>query len=77
MGWYGMASVDVLDFFPKTHIKRLQLGNMLSIYTEAVKNTQHIQNGLWYQVMDKKDSFGNYPEASASCMFVYTLAKGF
>ncbi|RZJ81294.1 MAG: glycosyl hydrolase family 88, partial [Chryseobacterium sp.] len=30
----------------------------------------------WYQVLDKAREKGNYPEASASCMFVYTIAKG-
>jgi unsaturated rhamnogalacturonyl hydrolase len=34
------------------------------------------QTGLWYQVLDKGGKKGNYLEASASCMFVYTLAKG-
>jgi unsaturated rhamnogalacturonyl hydrolase len=31
---------------------------------------------LWYQVLDCRTSPGNYLEASASCMFVYALAKG-
>ncbi len=32
--------------------------------------------GLWYQVLDKPTAPGNYLESSASCMFVYALAKG-
>jgi len=31
--------------------------------------------GLWYQVLDKAAVKGNYFESSASCMFVYSLAK--
>lgn len=76
MGWYGMALVDVLDYFPKTHAKRQQLEDILVRFAEAIKNVQHQKNGLWYQVLDQKERTGNYPEASASCMFVYTLAKG-
>ena len=29
----------------------------------------------WYQVTDRPDAPGNYPEASGSAMFVYMLAK--
>jgi unsaturated rhamnogalacturonyl hydrolase len=32
--------------------------------------------GLWYQVVDQGPRQGNYLEATASAMFVYTLAKG-
>jgi unsaturated rhamnogalacturonyl hydrolase len=32
--------------------------------------------GLWFQVLDKGGVQGNYLESSASCMFVYALAKG-
>lgn len=76
MGWYGMALVDVLDNFPKEHPKRQELLGVLKRFAEAVKNVQNKNNGLWYQVLDKATEKGSYPEASASCMFVYTLAKG-
>ena len=42
----------------------------------AVVRYQDKQTGLWWQVMDKGGKPGNYTEASASCMFVYALAKG-
>ncbi|SER50310.1 glycoside hydrolase family 88/105 protein [Pedobacter rhizosphaerae] len=76
MGWYGMALVDVLDYFPKNHAKRRQLEDILVRYAAAIEKVQNPQNSLWYQVLDQADRKGNYPEASASCMFVYTLAKG-
>jgi len=75
MGWYGMALVDVLDFFPKNHPKRAELIAILNRYVAAIRKVQQPGNGLWYQVLDKSDEKGNYPEASASCMFVYTMAK--
>ena len=42
----------------------------------AVAKYQDQQSGLWYQVVDKAGSKGNYFESSAAAMFVYALAKG-
>ncbi|WPV02047.1 glycoside hydrolase family 88 protein [Mucilaginibacter sp. cycad4] len=75
MGWYGMALVDVLDHFPAQHPKRAELLAILNRFAAAVVKYQDENSGLWYQVLDKSDAKGNYPEASASCMFVYTMAK--
>jgi unsaturated rhamnogalacturonyl hydrolase len=76
MGWYGMALVDVLDYFPKDHPKRKLLVEILQRFAIAIKNYQDPASGVWYQVMDKGTLKGNYLEASASSMFAYTLAKG-
>jgi unsaturated rhamnogalacturonyl hydrolase len=76
MGWYAMALVDTLDYFPKDHPKRGELIGILNRLAAAIKKYQSPQSGLWYQVLDKPNSRGNYVEASASCMFVYALAKG-
>jgi len=74
-GWYAMALVDVLDEFPKNNPNREKLEAILHRFAEAIKKYQDPQTGLWYQVLDKAGAAGNYPEASASCMFVYALAK--
>lgn len=76
MGWYGMALVDVLDQLPAKHPKRAEILAILKRYAEAVTKVQDEPTGLWYQVLDKGKEKGNYVEASASCMFVYTLGKG-
>lgn len=75
MGWYGMALVDVLDHFPTQHPKRAELLAILNRLATAIIKYQDKKSGLWYQVLDKSTAKGNYPEASASCMFVYTMAK--
>ncbi|KMQ68603.1 glycosyl hydrolase family 88 [Chryseobacterium sp. FH2] len=75
MGWYGMAMVDVLDFLPKDHPGRAKLISYLKSYTDAVIKVQDKENGLWYQVLDKAGEKGNYTEATASSMFVYTIIK--
>lgn len=76
MGWYGMALVDVLDQMPNNYPKRAELQVILNRFATAVAKYQDKQTGLWYQVLDKGTEKGNYLEASASCMFVYALAKG-
>jgi unsaturated rhamnogalacturonyl hydrolase len=76
MGWYGMALVDTLDYFPKAHPKRAELIAILRRLATAVAKYQDQKSGLWYQVVDKPEGKGNYFESSAAAMFVYALAKG-
>lgn len=76
MGWYEMALVDVLDWMPKDRPERAELIRALQRTAAAVVKAQDKDSGLWWQVMDQPGRKGNYFEASASCMFVYALAKG-
>jgi unsaturated rhamnogalacturonyl hydrolase len=76
MGWYAMALVDTLDYFPKKHPQRAELIAILNRVARAVAKYQEPRSGLWYQVLDKGGAKGNYLESSAACMFVYALAKG-
>ncbi|WP_288460134.1 glycoside hydrolase family 88 protein [uncultured Chryseobacterium sp.] len=75
MGWYGMAMVDVLDYLPKDHPGRARLISYIKSYTDAIIKVQDKNNGLWYQVLNKAGEKGNYTEATASSMFVYTIIK--
>jgi len=76
MGWYAMALVDTLDYFPREHPQRTELIAILNRLAKAVASYQDPKSGLWYQVVDKGSEKGNYLEASGSSMFVYALAKG-
>jgi len=76
MGWYAMALVDVLDFLPADHPGRPEIIAILKRLADAVVKVQDPATGVWYQVLDKGGQPGNYLESSASCMFVYSLAKG-
>ncbi|SEA38284.1 unsaturated rhamnogalacturonyl hydrolase [Arachidicoccus rhizosphaerae] len=76
MGWYGMALVDALDYFPENQPYKDSLVQILNRYATAVVKVQDRTSHVWWQVLDKAGDAGNYQEASASCMFVYTLAKG-
>ena len=76
IGWYGMALVDVLDYFPKDHPARPEIIATLRKLCDGVVKHQDADSGLWWQVVDKGGQPGNYLEATASSMFVYTMAKG-
>lgn len=75
IGWYAMALVDVLDYFPQNHPKRTALIGYLQRLAPVLTKYQDKNSGLWYQIVDQGSREGNYFEASASCMFVYSLAK--
>ena len=76
MGWYGMGLVDALEYFPETHPQRKALINILNRFAEAITKVQDEKTGLWWDVLNFPNRKGNYPEASASNMFIYALAKG-
>ena len=76
IGWYAMALVDVLDYFPTNHPARPQIIATFQKLCAGVVKYQDPQTGLWWQVMDQGARKGNYLEATASSMFVYALAKG-
>jgi unsaturated rhamnogalacturonyl hydrolase len=75
MGWYMMALVDVLDFIPKTHPRRIELINILNRLSTALVKFQDPKAGVWWQVTDKPHKEKNYLESSGTAMFVFTLAK--
>ena len=76
LGWFVMAIVDTLDYFPSDHPRRVGLVATLAQTCDAIVRVQDRASGVWYQVLDQGTRSGNYLEASASCMFAYALAKG-
>ncbi len=75
VGWYAMALVDILDYLPAYYPDRPKVIAILQRLVEAIAKVQDPTHGTWYQVLDKGIREGNYRESSASCMFVYALAK--
>jgi unsaturated rhamnogalacturonyl hydrolase len=75
-GWYIMALVDTLPYYPKGNPGRAKLLAILSRTADGIIRHQDRKSGLWYQVLDKPNEKGNYLESSASGMFIYALAKG-
>jgi unsaturated rhamnogalacturonyl hydrolase len=76
IGWYAVALVEVLDYFPQHDAGRAALIKNIQRIAPVLARYQDKQSGLWYQIVDQGPRQGNYFEASASCMFVYALAKG-
>lgn len=75
MGWYAVALVDVLDYFPQEHPGKEKLLQILNRTLTAVAKYQDPKTGVWYDIVDLGTREGNYVEASASSMFVYAMAK--
>jgi unsaturated rhamnogalacturonyl hydrolase len=75
MGWYANALVDALDYFPINHPQRKNLIDILNRWVNAIEKVQSAENGLWLDILDEPNKNENYPEASASCQFVYAVAK--
>ena len=76
MGWYLMALVDVLDYFPQNHPKRNELIRIFRELSSSLINYRDPKLNLWYQIVDKGREKGNYIETSCSLMFIYAYAKG-
>jgi len=75
MGWYMMALVDTIQYFPDGDPRRATLIAILSRLAAAVTKYQDPATGLWYQVTNRPKAKDNYLESSAACMFVYALGK--
>ncbi len=75
LGWFGMALVDVLDYFPLDHPRRNELIQILNRLVDALLKVQDSKAGVWYDIPNLPNQKTNYPEALASCMLTYTIAK--
>lgn len=76
MGWYAMALVDVLEYFPETHPKRDELIEILRDVASGLLRWRDSKSHLWYLVLDQGERDGNYLESSSACMFTYAFARG-
>jgi unsaturated rhamnogalacturonyl hydrolase len=76
IGWYMMALVDTLPYYPADDPGRKQLLDILNREAASLARFQDAKTGLWYDVINKAGEEGNYFESSSACMFVYAFAKG-
>jgi unsaturated rhamnogalacturonyl hydrolase len=77
MGWYLMALVDCLDYFPLTMVERKEVGRMSQDLAKSIMKYQDKKTSLWFQVIDKAHEPANWIETSGSAMFAYAIAKQF
>jgi unsaturated rhamnogalacturonyl hydrolase len=76
VGWYFMGMVETLERLPNDHPRRSEVLEIFRNLAAAIATAQDASSGVWWQVMDEPGRKGNYLESSASCMFVYSMAKG-
>ena len=65
----------MLDFLPKDHPGRDFIIGQVQKVSSGIVKWQDPATGLWWQVLDQGGREGNYLEATASAMFVYSMTK--
>ena len=75
LGWYTMALVEVLPFFPKDHPGKAELQGILEGILATLPRYADPETGMWYQVLDCPDREGNYLESTCSAMFTYAYLR--
>ncbi|MFI6318023.1 glycoside hydrolase family 88 protein [Nonomuraea sp. NPDC050556] len=75
IGWFGMATVDILDILPANHPRRAALIDMLRTLVPAYASFQDPASGRWFQVVTEGTNTSNWTETSCSAMYTYTIDK--
>ena len=75
LGWYTMALVEVLPFFPENHPGKAELQGILEGILATLPKYSDPETGMWYQVLDSPGREGNYLEATCSAMFTYAYLR--
>lgn len=75
LGWYTMALVEVLPFFPEGHPGKAELQGILEGILATLPKYADPETGMWYQVLDSPGREGNYLESTCSAMFTYAYLR--
>lgn len=75
LGWYAMIVVEVLGLLPRDYSGYDRLRWQLEKLCRALKKVQDPLSGLWFQIVDKVRTRGNWHDTSGSAMFLYCLQK--
>ena len=75
LGWYTMALVEVLPFFPEDHPGKAELQGILEGILATLPKYADPETGMWYQVLDSPGREGNYLEATCSAMFTFAYLR--
>jgi len=76
IGWYGMTLIELLEILPQNHPQRNALIEIVQQLAKAFERYQDPVTGLWYQVVDKGGTTGNWLETSSSSMYSYVMWMG-
>jgi unsaturated rhamnogalacturonyl hydrolase len=75
MGWFGMATVDILETVPADHPRRAALIGVLRDLVPAYARWQDPASGRWWQVVNEPGNASNWTETSCSAMYTYTISR--
>jgi unsaturated rhamnogalacturonyl hydrolase len=75
IGWYGMATTEVLQLLPSSHPNYPKLVTVLQNLVHAIARFQDPASGRWFQIVDKASTPGNFTETSCSAMFTYVVSR--
>lgn len=76
IGWYAMTLINILDLIPKDQPDRAELIRILQQLATAFEKYQDKNTGLWWQLVDKGGSQGNWLETSSSSMYTFAMWMG-
>jgi unsaturated rhamnogalacturonyl hydrolase len=74
-GWFGMATIAVLEVLPANHPKRPQVLSILRNLVSGLAATQDPASGRWFQVMDKGARSDDWTETSCSSMHTFVISR--
>jgi unsaturated rhamnogalacturonyl hydrolase len=75
-GWYAMTLILLLEILSRDQPQRGELIRIMQQLAKAFERYQDLKTGLWYQVVDKGETDGNWHETSSSSMYTYMLWMG-
>ncbi|GAF67030.1 putative glycosyl hydrolase [Bacillus sp. TS-2] len=75
LGWYAMALIDIIEDLQEDDENRKALEETLRSLLDRIIHYQDSKSHLWYQIVDKGSLSDNWLESSASCLFIYAIAK--
>jgi len=76
MGYFLMALVDTLPYYPMNDPGRPVLLSLLNRTASALVRYQDRESGQWPEMLDRQGLEGNSFESPANSMLAYVLAKG-
>ncbi len=74
IGWAAIAVEDDLEFMPEDHPARAGMIEKVKNLVTALTKFQ-TADGRWYQVVDKADQEGNWPENSCSSLYTAAICR--
>ena len=76
IGWYCVAVIDVLSYMPDSAIEaKKTLAEICKATIEGLEQYIDLETDMFWQVVDRIGSEGNYAETSGSAMIAYAMMK--